>query len=920
MKYDIKLLLCYWKKHKRQAASLLLIFVVLAAYMFISFSMVRTELRRIYFDGYYTSTSATGYYNNGNGAYNNALYDASDEVIPLLEQSEFVSEYEKVYVSGYAGTDSYNYTMGAYPNENAASMAGFKLRDGFMPQKTGEIAISELALENMGYNAAVGDEINIYLYDHNRIKIGSKTVKIAGIIKDNGTNTHWDTNTKAVANEYEPVVIFNIDDIELGGSKQHIMFRLVNGDKTALWNEETENKYLNFLTECLQVSKCNGYGIGGYDSSFLVYGAKPTEAEDAYLKSEKSYFYQYSGIGAAILMMITLSCALLVILPERMKSFSLLWQIGCPIWRLRRMLIMEWLAFTIVGTVAGLLVAVVGYEALLQIQHFAFGLDVYRSYDAEWGILQITFEPFSAVVASVVISSFAAYIVPWIGFKKLLHNKNQKSQLSFLPSPRRMSGCIAKIFSSPEIKSLQLVSLVLVFTLTCSAYMFFSVNGKDSWSNPQITEQGKFYITDLNLDRRDCDIDCTIEDVYTNFQPGLLDLDMSSGYSYSEEQLITNSGLFKFCYAWADVRMFALYSKDEKVSGLLNLHTYYADGEQEWYGLSDKDAYQMDGAIVVNDAFLKEIEAVSENELSGNGVYVITVKGGSPFKAGEKVSMFSASASKDETAQFGYHIDDRCEFDVEVSDIVNIGKLKNNELLFAILSQFSSDYIVVIPYATAQEVALPRQNFEQFYMQYNDNTTDEQVKQLVRSFHTPDTFMATTTISDCDRVYYEAMLKELVIVFTVFGLLLILSLIGYTQTLKLQVVQRKKQIQILRSLGMSCEAVKKALFKELIKIPVISGIVSIPVIAMVQKFLRFKHDECEAMTEQLYQMFDSTSEEAIRLSTSIIKQQKYFMTNYEMWKVPVWGLFAILFMIVIITIGIIIWEISAKATLIRTED
>ncbi len=910
MKYDLKLIFAYWSKHKRQAISFLTIFIILISYLFISFSMVRTELQRIYYESFYTRSEGTEYINSSAGNYNFILYDVQNIDIPQLKRDDIVSEYGYVYTIGYIGTDNYNYTAGAYPDEHSAEMAGSNFVSGNMPIRSGEIAISELALENMGITAKVGDNISLGTYNFDREKTGEINAVISGIFKDNGTNEHWDTNGRSSNVVFEPVIILPIEDIDYENSQKHIMMKVVDGDKIRTWNEERNNEFYDFLAECFDSSQCSTYGVGAYDSSYFTNDPQSGEDTDGYVKSEKSYFYKYTGFGAAVLMTITMFCGLFAVIPERIKSFRLLWQVGCPI---RRIFFIEWIIFTITGLTTGLAISVIGYEILLHIQYFVFGLDICRAYKCEWGIKMITYSPIIFSVAAACTASFAAYIIPFIRLGKLVVQPEQKTKSKSAFSPKRLYGYIHKIFGNFKIAAMQMFSLVLVLAISCTAYMFFSVNGKESNSNPQIWEKGKFYITDHNIDRREFNIDCTIEDTYRSFQAGLLDLDINSGYSYEDQNILANSGLFSECYAWSDVVMYAEYPDTADAPRTLK-PADFIESEKEWYGLSDKNVFNVDRSILVNDEMLKDI--TSNAEYYENSIFIVS-SGRCPFVKDDKISFFSANAVQDINAQFGYSIENKCQFEAVVSDIINLNTLKDNDLLNAVLSEKPSDYIIVMPYSTAKAISLPQHNFEQIYMRYNENTNDETVRSLVRTFNRPESYMSLKTINDCNNDYYDSMIKEYIIVFTIFGLLLLLSIIGYSRTIKLQIVQKEKQLRILHSLGMSERSMKISIFKEMMVTPVLAGIVSALSIYGLKKFLYWQYMICEEILKKLdYIIPNNTSDETIKLSDRYVLQSRAFMTRYEMWKVPVWGLWAVLFILILVCIGILIFRIATH----RSDD
>jgi ABC-type lipoprotein release transport system permease subunit len=158
------------------------------------------------------------------------------------------------------------------------------------------------------------------------------------------------------------------------------------------------------------------------------------------------------------------------------------------------------------------------------------------------------------------------------------------------------------------------------------------------------------------------------------------------------------------------------------------------------------------------------------------------------------------------------------------------------------------------------------------------------------------------------------MLKEYIIAFTVFGLMIILSLIGYFQTLRLQVYQKTKNIRNLRALGMSRRKLCLSMYKQFIKIPILSAVLSVPAVYGVRWFLKWRYEKCVDLYNLAMDQTDQSSEKFITLYTQFVQQQERFLTAYEMYKVPVLGFLIALLIALLLCISIYICILSKRAS------
>lgn len=449
MKYDLFVIRKYWKAHKKQAFSVLLSFILLVCYIFVSLSMVRTELRRTYFDNQYSSASSQ-YINSNCGGYNYVFFNISEEASELLSNEELVEKSSCYFTSGYMGISDCRFTAGCFPDESALTMSGSRLAEGRLPDKSGEIVLSELVLERLGLSVEIGDSFTLTSYEDSQTQDGTVNEwKLVGLLEDDGEKSSRETCSYAVGDYFEPVILLSLDDCKNTNYIISQMICLTNGTKlSATVQEEMQNASEDYISPYDEMfmrylSECDGYSIGAYDSSYFTSVANLNENYEGYLKSAKSNFYSYTAVAAGLLMTITLACCLFVILEEKIKSMRLLRKIGYSVARLRRMLIVEGLLFTLSGMLLGFLVAAGLYEGLLQIQHHVFGLELYRAYTTEWGIRQITYSPVAFSIIAVLIAALISYAIPVIRMKSMLCSSDKKRNRSLLPA-RSLSGLYPK--------------------------------------------------------------------------------------------------------------------------------------------------------------------------------------------------------------------------------------------------------------------------------------------------------------------------------------------------------------------------------------------------------------------------------------------------------------------------------------------
>lgn len=296
--------------------------------------------------------------------------------------------------------------------------------------------------------------------------------------------------------------------------------------------------------------------------------------------------------------------------------------------------------------------------------------------------------------------------------------------------------------------------------------------------------------------------------------------EIESGFSAQQISPLESSELFSSCYGWKDLdNVFLAYPQGTEAAADLSYYddSQFAPGEKDCYGLSGYDIYSLSSVLLVNDYMINEIVSSyserlqSVSDISDNEVIIVSLDGNVPFQIGENLPLFTAYGTPDSDSSIGYDVKYAERFSADICDIIYIDD--NNSLLYEIFEKNSSDYLVLFSSETAQNLNLPYQNFDDIYLKYNDGTTDNDTESLISSVYTVSSYMSAKTMTDCINNYRKSMIKEYIITFTVFGLMILLSLIGYYQTLSLQIQQKTDNIRNLRAIGMSKKSLRSSIYQ-----------------------------------------------------------------------------------------------------------
>lgn len=949
MKYDLYFIRQYWKCHKKRAALLLLSYVLLIVFAFVSLSMVRTEMRRVYHDNF-DSEDSIEYLANGSGAYNIRMFNISGDEYAAMAEDGSVGLIGCEYVGNKLGNKKASLSYGAYDGSAAYELSGMRLKEGRFPEKKGEAAMSERALSIMGIEADINDSITLSEYNEEGADTGSRQFILTGIIRDDGTchtretSVHYDENLEG---RPQPSIVFSIDEIDAESAIRCAMIRFKDGDRLAdpamdvSAIHEFYRKFVYADEEGLRQK--HPVRPGGYDSSYFAYAAEimgsgmeeilSPEEYTGVMKNGKAVFFEYVCLFAGIVMGVSLMCSLMIVMPEKMNSYKILEKTGYPLWRIGRMAFLEWILFSLAGLVLGFLAAGGIYELILFVQWRFFGMEPFRAFFSEWGITMVTHNPSAVSVCFSVIFSAFSFGVSFLFARKAVQNKRIKRPAAKKTgkSGKKFQTNMAKVMNRPVIRVIQALSLSLVLIIGCASSMFFSTDGKSDYSNPQISNQGHIFNTREEFDMKKYGIDCVLEYSKPDMMlgPALSTTEAGkSGISVDEEKLFSNNSVFSRCFSWTDIlSLFVYLPKDEAPPEGMSVYEWKMAESVEadrFVGVEYSTLYSAGAGFIMNDEMLELLGADVKSMDEGRVLIVSAEPGTCLFEDMGTLPLYTASY-EDHNSSYSHPVRIN-KFQAEIGDRICLDEefQEKEPLLYDIVKKFSRPRMLVFSMKGAGKLGIHQKKYHTSYVSYKRGISDKDLKQVFSGLTPELSGYKIYTLEEQQSLYEKIQIKEKIAYYTVFVMFVLLSMTGYAAALKLQAQMCRKDVSIFRSVGASKNQIKIGIFREFMKIPLAVCTLSWILVKALKFFLKWRYEICLRLKETADSAqrlpdpsFSAENTEAAKIfietQLKYLKQQSAYLTRYEMWKVDTWKVYIGLSLFVLLFISAASFITARKA-------
>ncbi|MDR0918763.1 MAG: FtsX-like permease family protein, partial [Oscillospiraceae bacterium] len=502
MKTSLFLLKKYWFAHKKAAVAVLFSVIVLIASLVCSFLSEIMEQRREINSRYDT-------YGHYSFVFSDPTADTENELKRL--KNEGIINFGEVTVTGKIGDGSDKFAVG-YLDKTAEYLLHYPVKNGRLPEKENEIAISELLMPHLGLLSEVGDTIKLPFTDSN----GTTTEKeflLCGIFA--ADNLHRDTeltSAKTTRNDLKmptPLAITGKNDYTP-------LYKNLLVTDTDI---HSKSDWLSFFSGSNGHYKADARITKGTENfanlPFTTFDDTGKRAEKNE-KTETVKILELLGILIALVAIISTFSAVFSVISNRINDFQLLKCVGYSKKSLLKMFIIECFIFLIVGIILGLICGCVLYEIVYLVQIKFMNLAPYSGFFPEPIIREITISPYILPIITAAAVMIIAYIYPAIKIYKLSAVETKTSNIrKNKKTSAKINTLFSRIIGGKGVAIIQCSALIIVMCTSIFGYLYYTNNNKKNTDIiMDIISDYAYSASDYKigeLDMKSDDIDCYIE-------------------------------------------------------------------------------------------------------------------------------------------------------------------------------------------------------------------------------------------------------------------------------------------------------------------------------------------------------------------------------------------------------------------------
>jgi hypothetical protein len=494
-----------------------------------------------------------------------------------------------------------------------------------------------------------------------------------------------------------------------------------------------------------------------------------------------------------------------------------------------------------------------------------FDIPIYRGYFTNIAFIrEKTTNPF---MYSILIS----FVVCVVGFSIPIGMMLQSSVLNIgtkevKSTHIKFKSIISKALNFGKQGILQAVSIVIIVTFG-SVGIVYLISSID-----YVNDAYEFlFWSDLGDDMRETNYDFSLYREKYNDTNRFCAINTSTGLSVQDVNEISNNEYVQSVEAVLTDKTARFYiNKTSENATILDTLEGYdiksvvqsgceslgLDFEQSWedynqyyesYGFNDSTTnYYYTSVVACNDSIFNQLEEYlvdGEIDVEGiqNGEKVLIIDGGStlntcgnPFNVGDTIHLFNTYFANEDDwksvseTDFSYYIDTQVSFkDVEVCGIIQIPDGNLQQTLLVQDYTFSNNYTLITTLDGYSNWNFAQTNYDRVNIELkSSNDSLKFQEKVLPNYITSQTGMSIISLASGYKKINQEIGKLLVQLITMVTLSIVIFIIGYVNTIKLQLKLNQKRFSILQSLGMSKKKLMLNILKENIKVPIVSTIIS----------------------------------------------------------------------------------------------
>ncbi|MGN1329146.1 MAG: FtsX-like permease family protein [Eubacterium sp.] len=860
MKTIVLITLKYWRKHLKNAAALMFSGVLLTAIIFAALMSLREECARFYERAF-----------DEQGHFDVMIANSDDELLSVALDGRTDCDYGVINVFGKLGYKDRRFTYGTISDEN--NLWHVPLDEGRMPKTANEIAAVSTVLNSCYWIGECGDKITL----------GGTEYTVVGIInekygKNRAGSELCDNNSDLVLETgyYIPLIfvgesiaepLYRIDLIGGYFDFSDLTDKLYDTDDNIRYAESVVSELSDYLYDYVD-HKDHWFSVNCERNAWY------TESKTRFV----NFLMVIVWLGAAVSVLSVFS-VLRGIFIERQGRISMLGRIGMKKRQIAAMYAFECAVFSIIQTIIGIAVGLVAYGGIYLVKTSFLGEKPYSAFTDIGIVYERTLDPFlyAGLISAAVIA--AAYLINilTINISAKSHRKMKK--------PRSLSKGFGAAIRQGGITAVQIISLTLICFSVTIGYMYYTDSGKEPQMWLSYTKPREDYKTNgFSMEKNNIEAyySCNPPQINLQGEDGrdliecfpVIAEDFSRGFNDDTAAKLPENAVV------TGVIDGTFIAADNELSGIAAINLSNEIVRETFIGLADesfgnffdegqpgsKNMYRIPTKLTVPQAISGLSEYAADGEInpdklnSGEEILLIYDTAKPPIAAGETVTIYSAEAS----AENSYGLGKLNSASAKIGAAIKLPSGLSAPQKYAVKSDFPCNFLTTA--AGAKALGLPCAAYTEVYS----------AEELGGGIFPLSAEMSVTSLSE---LKWDSFIDKAAKFAGAALILAVMSLLGfaaYFNGIGLKIRQKSYEISVYRALGMPLSELRKRLFLNGVKIPVISSAAAYILVKITQFTMGKGYDLLSA----------SAAEQLLSDEQRTTLRQALFLDNV-MWQVNV---------------------------------
>lgn len=821
----------YWKKHLKSAAALLFSGALLTAILFAALMSLREECVRFYEKAFVNL-----------GHYDILIANSDDELLSQALSGRTDCDYGVINVLGKLGYRDKQFTYGTISDEH--NLWHTPLESGRMPETANEIAAVRTVLNACYWIGECGDKITLNGTEYTVVGIISEYY---GQHREGSELSEYNVDMVDETGYYIPLIfvgesgaesLYRIDLIGGFFDFSDLGKGLYDTDDDIRYAESVIGDYDDYL-----------YDLVGHKGHWFDVNCERNAWYTEIKTRSVSFLMTIAWLGAGISVLSVFS-VLRGIFIERHGRISILKRIGMKNRQIGAMYAFECAVFAVIQTIIGIAAGLAAYGGIYLVKTSFFGEKPYSAFTDIGIVYKRTLDPFlyAVLISAAVIA--AAYIINILTTNISVKSPHKRKK------PRYLSSGFRRAMRQSGITAVQIISLTLICFSAVVGYMYYTDNGKEPqmWlTYDNISEDYK--ANGFSMEKNG------IEEYYfsnamqinsfgedgretTEFFP-LIAEDYSRGFDDSIAKMLPDTALI----TGSNEGTFVV--SNDKISGLtpINLsneivrETFIELSNKEYKSFFDEgnlgseNMYRIPTKLTIPHTINGLTEYVTDGKInlealnSGEEILLIYQSSEPPFAVGETVTIYSALA-----AENGYGLGEIKAVNAKIGAAIklpsSLGKLEK----YIIKCDYPCNFLTTATGAKA--IGLSGAYTEVYSSEKLDGGTfplSAEMRVISLSEEKWNTFI--------DRAAKFASVALILVVMSLLGFA------AYFNGIGLKIRQKAYTLSVYRALGMPLRELRRRIFIDSVKIPVIASATAYVLVKAMQFVMEKGYDRLCAVYE-----------------------------------------------------------------------